>query len=175
MRIKLIACINNVHALGKDNELLYHIPSDLANFKRLTMNEVVVMGRNTYESLPKKPLPNRTSIVISSDVEYQPSVSNDSDSVFVADSIESAISIAETLDCNTIWVIGGASIYEQFVAKKMADEIYLTVVDDELEGDVVFPYIDENQFTLRYKSNPIKEGDGDSCITHSFQIYQRKK
>lgn len=174
MRIKLIACINKVNALGKNNELLYHIKSDLANFKRLTLNEVIIMGRNTYESLPKKPLPNRTSIIISHNMEYQPTVGN-SDSVFVADSIESAISIAETLDCESIWVIGGASIYEQFIARKLVDEIYLTVVDDELEGDVFFPYIDENQFTLRYKSNPIIEGDEDSSVSHSFQIYERKK
>ena len=173
MKIKLIACINKVNALGKNNELLYHIPSDLANFKRLTINEVIIMGKNTYESLPKKPLPNRTTIIINDDMEYLPKVEGE-DSVFIADSIQSALSIAETLDCESVWVVGGASIYSQFIAKKIVDEMFLTVVDDDTEGDVTFPLINEDEFILRYKSHPIKEGKGKTAITHSLHIYEKK-
>lgn len=172
MRIKLIACINQVNALGKDNNLLYHISSDLANFKRLTMGGVLIMGKNTYESLPKKPLPNRTTIIICDEADYNPQ--NDGDqSVFVADSIPSALSIVETLDNENVFVVGGASIYTQFIDGGLVDEMYLTIVDDDTEGDVTFPEINTSKYQLRYISEPMKDGKGKGAIKYSFAIYQK--
>lgn len=172
MRIKLIACINHVNALGKDNSLLYHISSDLANFKRLTIGGVLIMGKNTYESLPKKPLPNRTTIIICNEENYNPQ-NNGDNAVFVADSIPSALSIAETLDNENVFVVGGASIYTQFIESGLVDEMYLTIVDDETEGDVVFPEISSTQYQLRYISEPMKDGKGKDALKYSFAIYQK--
>ena len=152
MRISLIACINKVNALGKDNELLYHIKEDLANFKRLTLGNIIIMGKTTYESLPKKPLPNRTTIIISSDEDYNPQTSDGSDIVYVCDTIESALLTAETIcDGKEVFVVGGASIYNQFINQGLVDTMFLTLVDDETEGDVLFPTINQEEWCTVFK------------------------
>ena len=172
MEINLIACINKVNALGKDNELLYHISSDLKNFKSLTMNGIIIMGKNTYESLPKKPLPNRTTIIICNEENYTPFV-EENKSVFVADSIPTALGIAETLPNKNVWVIGGASIYRQFIEQGLVDKLYLTVVDDDTQGDVHFPTFGDIDYRLLFKTPTIKETERGRLLSYQFHIYEK--
>ena len=120
--------------LGKDNQLLWRIPDDLKRFKRLTSGHPVIMGRKTYESLGT-PLPNRTNIVVTHDPAYKgPSTRGN---VVVVTSIEEAIERAKNVEGEELFVIGGAQIYE--AALPFVDKLYLTIIDDEQEGDTYFP------------------------------------
>lgn len=136
LNLSMIACVNQKLALGKDNKLLYYLPSDLKHFKMLTTNNVIIMGKNTYESLPIKPLPNRINIVLTSDKSIE------------IENGHTVSSIQECLDLcyklykeKKIYIIGGASIYSQFLDLGCVQEIVLTYVKDDADGDVFFPDI----------------------------------
>lgn len=146
MQISIIAAIGKNRELGKDNKLLWHLSADFKRFKELTSGHIVVMGRKTYESLPEKfrPLPNRINVVITRDVDYKVK------KAIVFHSIEEAIKNLESKIQNSefsilnsklrdeIFIIGGASIYEQGI--KYADKLYLTLVDRAYPGaDAFFP------------------------------------
>ncbi len=135
MRIVLIAAIGeHTRALGKDNKLLWRLPADMEHFKNMTMGHPVIMGRKTWESIPKKfrPLPGRTNIIVSRQREYG------APGAQVATSVDDALIGASIAPGNDIvYVIGGAQIYKQ--ALPHADELELTLVADEAPGDVFFP------------------------------------
>ncbi len=122
------------HVIGRDNGLLWHIPDDMRRFKDLTAHHPVVMGRKTFESILAilgKPLPGRPNIVISrnKDAKYEGAV--------VVSSLAEALTLARTHNTGEIHIGGGAEIYKQVLP--MVDSLYVTFVDDEQEGDVVFP------------------------------------
>lgn len=150
---KIICCINNKFYIGKDNKLLYHIKDDMVNFKKITTGNVVIMGRNTFESLPnKEPLPNRINIIITSDKNYH---INSNENTYIASSIEDAIDLCQSLFNDKKWyIIGGASIYKQFLSLNMVDEMLLTIVDDNTEGDVKVDFFKDaiNNWTTDYES-----------------------
>lgn len=172
MEVSLIVCINKVNALGKDNKLLYHIKEDLANFKRLTLGNILIMGKNTYESLPKKPLSKRTTIIIADDKEYKPEVS-EGEEVFVCDSIESALSTAEVIsEEKEVFVVGGASIYRQFIEQDLVDTMFITLVDDDMKGDVVFPNINESEWQTIFKVEAHHE---ENQPRYGYIILKKKK
>lgn len=128
------------HVIGKGNELLWHIPDDLRRFKALTLGHPVVMGRKTFESLPEKarPLPGRANLVVTRDPAWR------HEGVVVCNSLEAALEKARELDHEEIFIGGGTQIYEQ--ALPHVDRLYLTLIDDEKEGDAYFP-VYENEFT----------------------------
>lgn len=131
--IALIAAIGKNRELGKDNKLLWHIPEDLKRFKNLTHGKAVIMGRKTFESLPKKnrPLPNRVNVVITHNRTWA------YPNVLIFYSLEEAIKKLKK-QYQEIFIIGGASIYRQ--AMKYVNRIYLTIVDKEFpQADVFFP------------------------------------
>lgn len=138
-------------ALGKDDKLLWHIPDDLKRFKALTMGRPIIFGRKTFESIVTmlgKPLPGRTSIVVTRDPEYlQTVVTRGFTGVLVAASIEEAIELAKAQPGGGEIVIGGgAQIYEQ--ALPFIDKLYLTLVDDSKDADTFFPKY-EHLFTKK--------------------------
>ena len=118
--MNLIVAIDRKGAIGRRGELLYHISADLRRFKALTTGHTVVMGRKTFESLPKGALPNRRNIVVSRQTGFS------APGIEVAHSLESALGMADSSD---IYIIGGAEIYRQ--ALPMADRLLLTVIDAE--------------------------------------------
>ncbi len=122
--------------IGRAGGLPWHISSDLKHFKAITMGKPLIMGRKTWESLPKRPLPGRQNIVITRQKNYQAE-----GAVVVADT---ASALAAAGKVEEICVIGGGEIFTKFLAK--ADRIYLTEVDLEVEGDTRFPVIDPNQW-----------------------------
>lgn len=151
--INIIAAIGKNRELGAKNKLLWHIPEDMERFKTLTVGQVVIMGRKTYESIPEKfrPLPHRVNIIVTRDENYQ--INNEN--VFVSHSIEDAIEKARKFD-KEIFIIGGAQIYEQSL--KYADKLYLTLVDKEYpEADVFFP--DYSEFKQRILEDNYLSGD----------------
>lgn len=131
--ISIIAAIGKNRELGKNNSLLWHIPEDLKRFKKLTEGHVVIMGRKTYDSLPKKfqPLPNRVNIVVTRNKNWQ------AKRCYIVNSIDEAIEKAKQFN-KEIFIIGGASIYQQAI--KFADKLYLTSVNKKYqEADAFFP------------------------------------
>lgn len=156
--INMIVCKNNFDYIGKDNKMLYHIPKDLAFFKRKTVNHVIIMGRKTFESLPGM-LPNREHWVITRDSSFNK-----------ARSFNSIDDVLEAIDPNVdYYIIGGGEIYKQFMP--YADCLYVTEVDDFKVGDVRFPSIDLTKWSLSVSRIDIDE---KSNLTLRFKKYLRK-
>ena len=129
--ITIIAAIANKNALGKDNDLIWDLPADLKRFKKTTSGHHIIMGRNTFESIGK-PLPNRTTVIITRNKYYK------AQGCIVVHSLEEALKIAMT--DNSPFIIGGAQIYEQ--ALSIADRLDITEVHHSFEADAFFPNID---------------------------------
>lgn len=138
IRLSLIVAQGRNRVIGSAGQLPWRLKDDLAHFKRTTMGAPVIMGRKTWESLPKRPLPGRPNIVISRDWNY------DAAEARVYSSVSPAINAAKAMALRAgqpeVFIIGGAAIYE--MALPLADRIYLTEVDAEPEGDAYFPVID---------------------------------
>jgi len=129
--ITIIAAIANNNALGKDNQLIWHLPADLKRFKQVTLNHHIIMGRKTFESLGK-PLPKRTNIVITRNKNYT------AEGCIIVNSLQEAIEAAKE-DKNP-FILGGAEIYTQAI--EIADELDLTFVHHTFDADAFFPEID---------------------------------
>lgn len=156
--INMIVCKNNFDYIGKDNKMLYHIPKDLAFFKRKTVNHVIIMGRKTFESLPGL-LPNREHWVITRDPSFNK-----------ARSFNSIDDVLEAIDPNVdYYIIGGGKIYKQFMP--YANCLYVTEVDDFKVGDVRFPPINMTKWSLSVSRTDIDE---KSNLTLRFKKYLRK-
>jgi len=138
MDITIIVAIAENYAIGKDNDLLWHISGDLKRFKEITTGHTIIMGRKTYLSLPKRPLPNRRSVIIS-DIPQECF-----NGVEVVNSIEKAIAIADKDKEN--FIIGGGMVYTQFLP--IANKIYLTIVHKDYDADVFFPEIDYSEWNI---------------------------
>jgi dihydrofolate reductase len=135
----LIAAASKNNALGKDNDLLWHLPDDFKRFKKITSGHKIIMGRKTFESFPK-PLPNRTHIIITRDKDYVV----EHDECVVVYSIDAAIKLIENDQLS--FIIGGGEIYRQ--SEKFANKIELTRVHKAFEADTFFPEIDLNDWEL---------------------------
>jgi dihydrofolate reductase len=160
--ISIIVAIAENNAIGKNNDLLWHIPEDMKRFRQITSGHKIIMGKRTYESLPYRPLKNRTNIVIS-DIpgdHYEGCVM--------------AYSIQEATDhCSPdeeCFIIGGGMVYRQFLP--LADKLYITRVDKSFDADIFFPDIDP----ATWEETGREEGAGEGLdFKYSFITYLRKK
>ena len=134
--INIIAAITDNNALGKDNKLLFRLKKDMAHFKNITTNNVVIMGRKTYESIGKT-LPNRVNIVLSRNMKSN-------EDFYTFDSIEKAIEWSkENYPQKEIFIIGGASVYDKALKDDIVDKLYMTKIKQTVEdADAFFPEID---------------------------------
>ena len=155
--ISIIAAIGKNNELGKDNDLIWHIKEDLANFKRVTMGKKIVMGAKTYKSLPKK-LEGREYIVLSH------SLKNIENGTVFSD-FDKLLNYLQSLD-EEVMIIGGASIYKMFLP--YADKLYLTEIDASENAQVYFPEVDYNKFKM---VNDVLSQDGD--LKYRFREYVR--
>lgn len=160
--ITIIAAIAKNNALGKNNDLIWHLPADLKRFKQITTGHYILMGRNTFESIGK-PLPNRTTIIITRNRHYF------KDGCLIANSLENAIELAK--DQENIFIIGGAQIYKEAMAKNIANQLDITLVHKEFEADVYFPEIDKNVWK-EIKREDFK-ADEKNKYAYSFISYQK--
>ncbi len=160
--ISIIVALAENRGIGKNNDLLWHIPEDLKRFKRITSGHPVVMGKRTYESLPRRPLPNRRNIVIT-DIIGELIAGCE-----MAYSIDDAIAKCHQDEEN--FIIGGASVYRQFLP--VADRLYLTRVNKSFDADVFFPEIDPTQWILESKEDFPPDEVND--FSYSNEIYNRK-
>ena len=161
-KISIFVAIAENYAIGKDNNLLWHISEDLKRFKKLTKNHYVVMGKRTYFSLPTRPLPHRTNMVITDITGEQ------IDNCLMAYSIEDAIEKMDTKKEN--FIIGGGSIYRQFMP--FAQKLYITRVHKDFEADTFFPEISPDEWTLA--ESQLVSDDPQNDFSYSFEIYERK-
>lgn len=167
MEITVIAALAENRVIGKDGEMPWHYPADLARFKELTMGNPVIMGRVTYESILDglgKPLPGRTSIVLTTvpDSVETAIETNDETAVVVATSVDESLAAAAETGADEVFVAGGATVYEQFLPK--ADRLELTEIHDTYAGDTRFPKIDEEAWI---------EVDREDRAALSFVTYER--
>ena len=161
--LSLIAAVAANRAIGRNNELLWHLPADMAYFRETTRGQPVIMGRKTWESLPARfrPLPGRQNIVISRNTDYE------TPGATLVDSLEAAVS---NIDANeNAFVIGGAEIYRQ--ALPIADRLYLTQIEQDVAGDVFFPAITPSDWQKISRS--ATQTDARSGLRFSFAVYQR--
>jgi dihydrofolate reductase len=155
-QISIIVAIAEANAIGNKNQLLAHIPADLKRFKAITTGKTVIMGRNTWFSLPNRPLPNRTNMVITN-------IAGETfEGAVTVYSIDEAI--AKCKDGEECFVIGGAMIYKQFFP--LAQKLYLTLVHKKFEADTYFPVIDYNQWEELEKTEVIDDARTDFTYTY---------
>lgn len=131
----IIAAMSDNQVIGRDNQLPWRMPADLAHFKRLTMGRPIIMGRRTWESLPGL-LPHRTHVVVTRDRDYV------ADGACVVHSVDEAIELAG--DVEQVFVVGGATLYEQTIP--LASRMYLTRIHRQIDGDTRFPEFDPREW-----------------------------
>jgi dihydrofolate reductase len=161
--ISIIVAVSEDWGIGKDNELLWHISEDLKRFKRLTSGNTVIMGKKTWESLPRRPLPGRKNIVLTDNPNE--SIENAVTAYSIQDSLNKCDQNEE------IFIIGGGSIYRQFIP--IADRLFITHVHMKAPADIYFPEIDLNTWEITQKEE--FKTDGDKSIPYTYTIYARKK
>jgi dihydrofolate reductase len=161
--ISIIVAVSDDWGIGKDNELLWHISEDLKRFKKLTTGNTVVMGKRTWESLPRRPLPGRKNIVLTDNPDEV------IENAVTAYSIDDSLSKCEPGE--EIFIMGGGSIYRQFMP--LADRLFITHVHRNAPADIYFPEIDLGIWEITEKEE-FKAGGGND-IPYTYTIYQRKK
>jgi len=149
MQISIIVAVSQNGVIGKDNQLIWRLPDDLKRFKSLTLGHPMIMGRKTYDSIGK-PLPGRTSIVVSRNSNLS------IEGVLVANTFEEALEKAAFTGTDEVFVIGGGNIYEQSL--QLADKIYLTDVHTVIDGDTFFYIPDKAGWTeVAHTNHPADE------------------
>ena len=160
--IIIIAAIGFNNELGKDNDLIWHLPADLKRFKKVTSGHAIIMGRNTFESIGK-PLPNRRSIIITRNTSYK------KEGCDVVHSLEEAINLIK--DQKNAFIIGGAQIYKEAIEKQLVDQLDITKVHQNFEADVFFPTIDQSVWEEISEETFLP--DDKNHYTYSFISYKK--
>jgi dihydrofolate reductase len=163
IKIIMVARARN-YVIGKDNDLIWHLPADLKFFKQTTKGHTLIMGRKTFESLGN-PLPLRDSLVVTRNAAYT------SEGITVFHSLESALAYAEKKGLEKVFILGGGEIYRQ--SMDIADKLIITEVHEEFEGDTYFPEID----TKMWKEISREENKADEKNKYDFAFveFERRK
>ena len=163
-KISIIVAMAKNRAIGKNGDLIWHLSNDLKHFKEVTSGHTVIMGYNTYASLPgKKALPKRRNIIISSRLTEAP------EGFELANSVLDAMKLVYNEE--EVFIIGGGMIYEQFLP--MADKLYLTRIDKDFDADTFFPIINFNNYDL-IDLKVIDEDPQIDC-SYSFETWEKKR
>ena len=160
-KLSLICAMDNNRLIGSNNALPWHLPADLAFFKRTTMGKPIIMGRKTYQSIGR-PLPGRQNIVITRDSSFS------APGCDVSPGIDAALKLCS--DADEAMLIGGASLYEQTLA--MADNLFITLIDGEFDGDTWFPQIDFDVWGVEFRED--YSADERNPNDYSFVKYVRE-
>lgn len=165
--LSMIVATADNNIIGKDNDMPWHLPADLAYFKKVTLGKPIIMGRKTYESIGRA-LPGRRNIVISRDGSYQ------REGVDTVTSVEQALSLVDGSDgseaVDEIMVIGGGAIYAHCLGK--ADRLYITHINAAIDGDTQFPAYDDGSWTKI--SSEQRASDEKNAYSLDFCVYDRR-
>lgn len=156
--ISLIVAIGENRVIGFENKMPWHLPADLAYFKKVTTSHTVIMGRKTFQSIGK-PLPNRTNVILTRDIHFS------ANGCLVIHSVEEALEMGKDQD---IFVIGGAEVYKQFLP--FVDRAYITKIHESFHGDTFFPELGEN---WQLTSSEIHDPDEKNRYTYEFQVFDK--
>lgn len=166
MRVSLIVAVSENGVIGKDNDLIWHLPNDMKFFKETTQGHHVIMGRKNFESIPHKfrPLPNRTNIIISRQSDY---VAED---CIVVNSLEDSLKIAQKNGDVEPFIIGGGQIYKLAIENNLINRIYLTRIHHSFEGDTFFPNLSEDWKIIERKDFV---ADEKNRYNYSFLVLEK--
>ncbi len=163
--IKLLVAFSNNRVIGLKNQLVWHLPNDLKRFKKFTTGQLIIMGRKTFQSIGR-PLPNRETVVISRNSEL------------IFEGVKQVSSLQEAVDYakssfpeKEIYIVGGEQIYR--MAMDLVDQLEITLIHQDFEGDAFFPEIDLNSWIEIKREKGII--DDNNQLEHSFITYERKK
>ncbi|NQZ25856.1 MAG: type 3 dihydrofolate reductase [Colwellia sp.] len=169
--LSMIVATANNNIIGKDNTMPWHLPADLAYFKKVTLGKPIIMGRKTFESIGRA-LPGRRNIIISRDENYKPQ-GKGADSVDTVTSVEQALALVDGSDgsdaVDEIMVIGGGAIYAHCLPK--ADRLYVTHIKADIAGDTQFPNYDDASW--KKVSSEIRDSDEKNIHQLDFCVYER--
>jgi len=160
--LSLIVATAENNVIGKANTMPWHLPADLAYFKKTTLGKPIIMGRKTFESIGR-PLPNRQNIVVTRDVSYQ------AEGIDIVDSIEKALSLVS--EAEEVMVIGGGTVYQSCLAQ--ADRLYITHIHAKIEGDTYFPDYDRENDWKKVCCESY-QADERNAYNMDFCVYQRQ-
>ena len=158
--LSMIVATADDNVIGKDNDMPWHLPADLAYFKKVTLGKPVIMGRKTYESIGR-PLPGRRNIVISRDENYQ------KEGIDTVTSVEQALALVQ--DVEEIMVIGGGAIYKHCLPA--ATRLYITHIKASIDGDTRFPDYDDGSW--QKISSEVRDSDKKNAYQLDFCVYER--
>ncbi|WP_226530521.1 dihydrofolate reductase [Metabacillus niabensis] len=159
--ISLIVAMDKYRLIGRDNQLPWHLPQDLAYFKKVTMNHKIIMGRKTFESIGR-PLPGRENIIVTRDSTYS------QEGCTILHSIDEILELSSRSD-EELFVIGGAEIFKEILP--VSDRLYITEIDDEFEGDTYFPDRKETE----WKKISVEKGTKDAKNPYDFEFVVYEK
>ncbi|WP_113661667.1 dihydrofolate reductase [Pedobacter nanyangensis] len=160
-QISIVVAVSENNAIGKDNQLLWHLPADLKHFKNITTGHTIIMGRKTYDSIGK-PLPNRRNIIITRQKNLH------IEGVEVVNSLDEALALSK--DQEEVFIIGGAEIYKQALA--VSHRIYLTRVHQEFEADAFFPELENETWKEVEKVDHLP--DEKNKFAYTFSTLERR-
>ena len=166
MKVSLIVAVAENRVIGKDNDLICHLPKDMRFFKETTMGHHVIMGRKNFESIPHKyrPLPDRTNIVITRQSGYK------AEGCVVVNSIEAALEIAKQNGDNEPFIIGGRQIYKIALKNNLVDRVYLTKIHHAFDGDTFFPELNSDWEEVNKVEN---KADEKHSYDYDFITYEK--
>ncbi len=167
MIVSIIAAIGKNRELGKNNDLIWHLPKDMKFFTETTLGHFVIMGRRNYDSIPTKyrPLKERTNVIVTRQDGFK------AENCVVVNSVEEGIALAKMEEDSECFVIGGGQIYDYAIRNNLVDRIYLTHIDESFEADTFFTDFD----TSKWHQKTIMTFQKDEKNVHDFEIIQYDK
>ena len=162
IKLSMIAAMGKNRVIGKDNDMPWHLPADLQHFKKTTLGSPIIMGRKTYDSIGR-PLPGRLNIILSRNANLE------IEGCSIVNSFDEAIALAEEGKSDEVFITGGAHLYNTFLEK--ADRLYITLIDEEFEGDTYFP--DYTQLNWLEVSREDHLADNKNMHDYSFITLDR--
>lgn len=166
MKRNIIVAVAENGVIGKDNDLIWHMPADLRHFKTTTKGHVVIMGRKSFESVGPGGLPSRLNMIVTRNKEYQ------AEGCLVFHSLEDALLLAKQHRQQEVFILGGGEIYRQALEKGLADQLIITEIHSSFEGDTTFPTVDTTQWIETQRVD--HPADEDNHYPYSFVWYRRK-
>ena len=166
MVVSLIVAVSENKVIGKDNDLVWHLPTDMKFFKDTTKGHFVIMGRRNYESIPHKyrPLPNRTNVIVTRQDDYK------AEGCLLVNSVEEAIELAQKAGDIEPFIIGGGQIYKYAIDNNLVDRVYLTKVHTEIDGDTYFEDLDDSWKLIH---TDLHSSDEKHPFAFTFQTFER--
>ncbi len=167
MKVALIVAIDSERGIGKNNDLMWHLPADMQFFKETTKGQIVIMGRKNFDSIPEKfrPLPGRLNVVLTRNTDFS------AENCLVFHSLEDCFSHFANETERTLFIIGGGEIYKMALASEKLSELYITEINGVFGADTFFPAFDES----KWQKECIGTHEKDEKHSHSFAFYKYSK